>query len=199
MALKVGLTGGIGSGKTTVAKIFELLQVPVYYADAAAKTLYNTNEQLRAAIQHHFGLDVYEGKALNRGKLAAQVFNNAEKLELLNNLVHPLTIADAKNWMERQTAPYVIKEAALIFESGSAATLNFVIGVRAPMHLRLSRAMKRDAVSRAEVLQRMGQQINENIKMRLCDFIIENNEQEPIIPQVLELDRKLRQLAKTTP
>jgi dephospho-CoA kinase len=189
--LKVGLTGGIGSGKTTVAKIFELLGVPVYYADAASKRLYHTDAGLITDLKKHFGEDVYTGDQLERSKLAQIVFNDPAKLELLNALVHPPTIRDAENWMNIQTTPYVIKEAALIFESGSAAGLDYVIGVLSPEHLRIKRAMERDNSSREEVKSRMKRQISETVKMRLCDFIIVNNEQELVIPQVLALHEKL--------
>lgn len=188
--LKIGLTGGIGSGKTTVAKVFELLNVPVYYADAVSKRLYHTNKELMVSMKEHFGEDIYTNDQINRQKLAAIVFNDSRKLELLNSLVHPLTIKDAQEWMAQQTAPYVIKEAALLFESASAAGLDYVIGVSTPKHLRLKRVMERDQVSREEVLARMDKQIDEKIKMRLCDYIIENNEQELVIPQVLQLHDK---------
>ena len=188
--LKIGLTGGIGSGKTTVAKIFELLKVPVYYADAASKQLYITDKELIANIKNAFGEDIYTGELLNKTKLAALVFNDPIKLERLNSLVHPPTIKDAKEWMERQTTPYVIKEAALIFESGSAEGLDYVIGVSSPKHLRLQRVMERENSNREEVLKRMERQIDEDMKMKLCDFVITNNEQELVIPQVLELHQK---------
>src|SRR4028118_529927 len=110
--LKVGLTGGIGSGKTTVAKIFELLGVPVYYADAASKRLYHTDEALIASIKHHFGEDVYINEQLDRSKLASIVFSDPKKLNLLNDLVHPPTIRDAEEWMKQQTGAYAVKEAA---------------------------------------------------------------------------------------
>ena len=193
--LKIGLTGGIGSGKTTVAKVFELLGVPVYYADDASKRLYQTDVAMIAAIKQAFGEDVYSGITLNRSLLASLVFGNPEKLELLNSIVHPPTIKDAINWMEAQTAPYIIKEAALLFESGSVSTLDCVIGVTAPKHLRLKRAMDRDGVTREEVLNRMKRQIDESVKMRLCDFVINNNEQELIIPQVLALHEHLMEMA----
>jgi len=185
--LKIGLTGGIGSGKSTVAKIFELLNVPVYYADEASKRLYHTDKQLMADLKKHFGSSIYTNDQLNRSKLAELVFNNSEQLNLLNSLVHPPTIRDAEEWMLKQTAPYIIKEAALIFESGSATGLDYVIGVKAPLHIRTKRVMDRDAVTREQVLARMSRQMDEEIKMRLCDFIINNNEQELVLPQVLEL------------
>ena len=189
--LRVGLTGGIGSGKSTVAKIFELLNVPVYYADAASKRLYETDEELKASIKKHFGEEMYEGGHLNKARLASIVFKDPSKLQLLNQLVHPPTIRDAEEWMKKQQAPYVIKEAALIFESGSSSGLDLVIGVRAPQHLRIKRVMDRDHVSREEVMERMRRQIDEEIKMRLCDIIIENDEQHLVIPQVLGMHEKL--------
>jgi len=192
--LKVGLTGGIGSGKTTIAKIFELLNVPVYYADEASKRLYHTDQDLIRNIKKHFGEDVYTNEQLNRSKLAGIVFNDPDKLNLLNELVHPPTIRDAEEWMKKQTAPYVIKEAALLFESGSAQGLDYIIGVKAPVHYRIKRVMERDGVSREDVISRANRQIDEDIKMRLCDFFIINNEQELVIPQVLELHSKLASL-----
>ena len=199
MPLKIGLTGGIGSGKSTVAKIFELLNVPVYYADAASKRLYHTDKDLMASLKKHFGEDIYTNEQLNRTKLAAIVFSDHTKLELLNSLVHPPTIRDAEEWIKRQTTPYVIKEAALLFESGSVAGLDYVIGVYAPPHLRIKRVMDRDGSTREDVQNRMTKQIDESIKMRLCDFVISNNEQELVIPQVLALRRQLLQLAATQP
>ena len=194
MPLKIGLTGGIGSGKTTVAKVFELLNVPVYYADDASKRLYRTDKGLMQKLKAHFGDDIYNEDELNRSRLASLVFNDPERLALLNSLVHPPTIKDAEDWMQRQTAPYIVKEAALIFESGSGAGLHYIIGVYAPQHVRLQRVMNRDAVSRADVLSRMKRQINEGLKMKLCDFVIVNNEQEPVLPQIQALHEKLLQM-----
>jgi dephospho-CoA kinase len=194
--LKVGLTGGIGSGKTIVAKIFELLKVPVYYADAASKRLYHTDTDLMEKMKKHFGDEIYSSGQLNRSKLAEHVFNNPEKLDLLNSLVHPPTIRDAQQWMQQQTAPYVIKEAALIFESGSSEGLDYVIGVYSPLSLRIKRVMERDHISEDEVNARLNRQVNEEIKMRLCDFIVYNNEEKMLIPQVLDLHNKLMALAK---
>jgi dephospho-CoA kinase len=193
--LKVGLTGGIGSGKSTAARIFEVLGIPVYYADEAAKSIMNEDARLQHQIIHHFGPGSYTDGKLNRGYLSKQVFNDPEKLELLNSLVHPATIRMSEQWMEHQTGPYAIKEAALIFESGTQQYLDYVIGVYAPQPLRILRTMKRDGVSREEVLKRMSNQIEEDIKMRLCDFTICNDEQKPLLPQVLELHKKLLMLA----
>lgn len=195
MSLKIGLTGGIGSGKTTVARIFELLAVPVYYADQASKRLYQTDPQLMADLKKYFGEDIYSEGQLNRSKLAGIVFGDKEKLERLNNLVHPPTIRDAEQWFSRQTAPYVIKEAALLFESGSVKGLDYVIGVYAPVHLRIKRVMDRDGIKKQDVENRMQKQLSETLKMKLCDFVITNDEQELVIPQVISLHQKLLERA----
>ena len=185
--LKIGLTGGIGSGKSTVAKIFETLGIPVYYADAEAKRLMNSSETLKKVIRQNFGEATYENDQLNRKYLAGIVFNDPEKLELLNALIHPVTINDAEQWMQQQSAPYSIKEAALLFESGAAENLDFIVGVYAPQALRIKRVMKRDGLTADEIMKRINRQVNEEMKMKLCDFVITNNEQELLIPQVLKL------------
>lgn len=195
--LKIGLTGGIGSGKTTVAKVFEVLGIPVYYADDAAKRLMNEDEVLQQKIISDFGEAAYADGKLNRQHISSLVFNNKEKLELLNSLVHPATIADAAVWFSKQKSPYVIKEAALLFESGTAAGLDFVIGVTAPETIRMKRVMDRDGVTAAEVKKRMQNQMEEPIKMRLCDFVIHNNEQEMVTPQVLKLHEQLLNRAQS--
>lgn len=185
--LKIGLTGGIGSGKSTVAKIFETLGIPVYYADAEAKRLMNSSETLKKVIRQNFGEATYENDQLNRKYLAGIVFNDPEKLELLNALIHPVTINDAEQWMQQQSAPYSIKEAALLFESGAAENLDFIVGVYAPQALRIKRVMKRDGLTADEIMKRINRQVNEEMKMKLCDFVITNNEQELLVPQVLKL------------
>jgi len=194
--LKVGITGGIGSGKSTVCKVFELLGIPVYYADTAAKEIMHTDGELKLSIQTHFGENIYgpDGK-LDRATLGKIVFNDKERLALLNSLVHPATIKHSDEWSKRQNAPYTIKEAALMFESESFHHLDKVIGVFAPQPLRIQRVMKRDNVTREEVLARISKQIDENIKMRLCDYVIHNDDQQLVIPQVLSIhETLLRQL-----
>ena len=188
--LKIGLTGGLGSGKSTVAHIFEVLGIPVYYADAASKRLMNDDAGIKAAVKNAFG-DVYPDDKLDRNRLATIVFKDAKKLELLNSIVHPATLKDAAEWMAIQKAPYAIKEAALIFESGSNKSLDYVIGVQAPLELRLQRAMKRDTISREEAMARISKQMDEDEKLALCDYIIVNDEQQLVISQVLKLHEKL--------
>jgi len=194
--LKIGLTGGIGSGKSTVARIFEILGIPVYYADNAAKRLMNTDPALREQIIAAFGAEAYTGGQLNRQYLAQQVFQDEKKLTKLNSLVHPATIYDAENWIAAQASPYTVKEAALIFESGSEKLLDYVIGVSAPQELRIQRTMQRDNISREEVLKRIQQQMDEKLKMERCNFIVYNDEEQPVLPQVIALHRQLLELAK---
>jgi dephospho-CoA kinase len=196
MVLKIGLTGGIGSGKSIMAKIFSILGIPVFYADVAARNVMHEDAVLKQKIKQTFGEEAYENDKLNRKYIADIVFNNPFKLEQLNAIVHPATIAAAQQWMLQQTTPYAIKEAALFFESGSAEGLDYIIGVYAPQHLRIQRVMQRDNVTREDVLTRMSKQINEEMKMRLCDFVIINDEQTLVIPQVLKLHEKFLKLAK---
>ena len=193
--LKIGLTGGIGSGKTTVAKIFEILGIPVYYADDAAKRLMHEDETLKQKIKDQFGESIYTDGNLNKKQLADIVFNAPEKMEILNNLIHPATIKDAALWMQTQAAAYALKEAALIFESGAQQNLDYVIGVTAPASLRIERTMQRDGITRDDVIARMNKQMDESVKMKLCDFVIKNDEQEMLLPQVLELHRQLLSLS----
>jgi dephospho-CoA kinase len=191
MPLRVGLTGGIGSGKSVVAKVFETLGVPVYYADEAAKRVMSENAGLRKDLVMYFGEEAYVNNDLNRKFISAQVFNNPEKLKVLNSLVHPVTLADADEWISLQTAPYVIKEAALIFESDAWKHLDKFIGVSAPFELRMQRAMQRDRVSAQQVQDRMDRQMNEDEKMKRCDYVIVNDETQLVIPQVLALHKIL--------
>ena len=188
--LKIGLTGGIGSGKSTVAGIFEVLGIPVYYADAQAKRLMNEDPDLRISLQNAFGPQAYVNNQLDRKYLSKAVFSNPQQLELLNSIVHPATLRDADQWMKHQTSAYVIKEAALVFESGANKMLDYVIGVRSPEALRIQRSMLRDHTTREEVLARMDMQMPEEEKLRLCDFVIDNDEGSSLIQQVLELHEK---------
>jgi dephospho-CoA kinase len=192
---RVGLTGGIGSGKSTVARILETLGIPVYYADDAAKTIMNTDAGLRQQIIQHFGEASYAEGTLQRKYLADIVFNDPEKLALLNSLIHPVTIRHSEQWFRRQSTPYAVREAALLFESGASENLGFIIGVYAPKHLRLQRVIKRDGLSADEIQKRMNRQINEEMKMKLCDAVIRNDEQELVIPQVMELHERLLEKA----
>ncbi len=193
--LRVGITGGIGSGKSTVASVFEALGIPVYNADSAAKRIMQEDENLKALLRSHFGESIYKNGVLDKVHLSSIVFNNKEKLELLNSLVHPATIQAARLWMQAQKAPYVLKEAALIFESGSQEHLDFIIGVWAPAPLRIARVTGRDKITAEQVEQRMKHQIPDSVKMRLCDAVIRNDDKEPVLPQVMALHQQLLERA----
>ena len=188
--LKIGLTGGMGSGKTTISKIFSVLGIPVFNADDIAKNIMNEDAGLKQSLTDLFGSEAYVNDKLNRKYIASIVFTDRYKLDQLNALVHPVTIAAADKWISEQTTPYILKEAALMFEAGAAAHLDYVIGVYAPQHLRLQRVIQRDDASREDILSRMNNQVDETIKMKLCDFIIVNDEQQAVLPQVLSLHQK---------
>jgi dephospho-CoA kinase len=193
--LKVGLTGGIGSGKSTVAAVFEVLGIPVYYADKSAKRIMSEDLHVKNAIIECFGPEAYKDGRPDRSWLAAHVFKNAENTSRINAIVHPATIADAEAWMSAQSGPYALKEAALIFESGGDRYLDLVIGVTAPMEIRINRVVKRDGIERSAILQRMARQMEEEEKMSHCRFVIQNDEQSAIIPQVLSIHQALVSLS----
>lgn len=192
--LKIGLTGGIGSGKSVAAGIFKVFHIPVFDADTEAKLIMEKDEQLAQSIQKLFGEETYTEKKLNRKHLANIAFNDPRKLEQLNALVHPAAILAANSWMDLQRASYVIKEAALLFEAGSAQSLDFVIGVYAPKSLRIKRVMERDSATHEQVLARVSRQMDEEEKMKLCDFVVVNDEQQLLTPQVVQLHEKFLSL-----
>jgi dephospho-CoA kinase len=188
MAVIIGLTGGIGSGKSSIAKVFANLGVPIFDADSTAKNIMNTNPIIKEKLIAAFGEDVYtKSDILNRSYLSKIVFTDEYKLALLNNIVHPITIQAALDWAAVQTTPYVIKEAALFFESGSSFGAHKIIGVTAPKSLRINRVMKRDHCTKEEVEKRMSHQIQESLKMKLCDWVIVNDDQQLVLPQVLAI------------
>jgi dephospho-CoA kinase len=195
--LKVGLTGGIGSGKTTVAQIFEVLSIPVYYADPAARDLMNKDPELKKKIIASFGTEAYKNGELNRSYLGSVVFQDTEKLNLLNSIVHPATIRNSEIWMKNQKTPYAIKEAALIFEAGLEKHLDYVIGVTAPEPLRIQRVVDRDHIPKEKVLDRIKHQMDEKEKISRCDFVIQNDGVKPLLPQVLAIHERMMQVWKT--
>ena len=175
--------------------------VPIFDADASAKHIMNTSSAIKEKLIETFGPEVYtlqnnhqgevESSSLNRSFLSKIVFADPTKLELLNAIVHPMTIKAAMDWAAVQTAPYVIKEAALFFESGSSLGTYKIIGVSAPKAIRIHRVMKRDACTKEEVEKRMSNQIDESLKMKLCDWVIVNDDQQLVLPQVVALHKKI--------
>lgn len=195
--MKVGITGGIGSGKTTVCKLFELLGIPVFYADTAGKELMLSNLDVKKAVVNLFGEAAYSPNgSLDRKYIADIVFKDDQKLNALNAIIHPAVKDAFLLWSEQQNAPYVLKEAALLFESKSYLDNDYNILVSSPTELRIQRVIARDQTTREKVLERIEKQLPEEEKQKLADFFILNNEEQHLIPQVLNLHQQLVALAQ---
>ncbi|MBC7759330.1 MAG: dephospho-CoA kinase [Phormidesmis sp. FL-bin-119] len=194
--LKVGITGGIGSGKTTVCRVFEVLGIPVFYADDAAKSVMHTDALLREDIIKGFGKDSYTVNGdLDRAYIAAIVFSNKEQLDKLNALVHPAVFRAFESWVaEQKDVPYVLKEAALLFESDAYKMCDHSILVKSPEALKFERIMVRDQITSEEVQLRMDRQFSDEEKEKMADHLITNNEQMLLIPQILALHKHFIQM-----
>lgn len=174
--LKIGVTGGIGSGKTTVCKLFENLGIPVYYADERAKSLMVADKELKSGIKSLFGSESYFSNGrLNRKYIATKVFNDSKLLKELNKLVHPAVFKDGEKWFLQQKSKFALKEAALLIESGNYKTLDKIIVVTAPEEIRIARVMKRDRISIEKVKARIKNQLSEKAFLKHADYIIVND------------------------
>jgi dephospho-CoA kinase len=195
MALKIGITGGIGSGKTTVCHIFETLDIPIYYADDRAKALMVTDKKLIKSIISLFGKEAYmPDGSLNRQHIAQIAFHNPLILKSLNEIVHPSVFRDGERWHTAQKhAPYTLKEAALLFESGSHTALDKIITVYAPKELRIERVIVRSGLSRADIESRIAKQLPDEEKMERADFVIYNDGTQLLLPQVMAIHKILTQ------
>lgn len=190
--LKVGITGGIGTGKTTACKVFELLGIPVYYSDIRAKLLMGSDPDLIKKIKDRFGEQVYlDNGEPDRKLLASLVFNDADKLAALNGLVHPAVFYDFDLWSRQQNSPYVLKEAAILFESGSDRDCDYTIVVTSPLDLRIKRVISRDHLSLEAIKKRMDKQLPDSDKIKLATFKLVNDESTLLIPQILHLHEHL--------
>jgi len=190
---KIGITGGIGSGKTTVCRIFEGLGIPVYYADEKAKKLMVEDVELIQNIISAFGEDAYIDGILNRHYLAKLVFKDNKLLEQLNGIVHPALGKDYEKWHKAQEAvPYTLEEAAILFEMGGHEKMDKVIVVSAPLDLRIKRVMERDGVERQNVLDRVSKQMPEEEKVKRADFVIKNDGNHSLIEQIVDIHRLLK-------
>lgn len=190
--LRLGITGGIGSGKTTVCKMFEFIGVPVYYADQRSKDLVANSSVIKADIIRHFGEQAFENGVYNRAYIASIVFNDKDKLELLNRIIHPHVLSDWDNFCTQNAhLPYVIKEAAIMLETDSRNSIDKVALVYAPKDLRIDRVMKRDGLDKAAIEARMEKQMPEEEKLKLADYVIYNDGEHALIEQVLSLHHQL--------
>lgn len=190
--LKIGITGGIGSGKTTVCKVFELLGVPVFYADDVAKSIMHTDPILKSGILDAFGQNSYaQSGELNRSYISSIVFNNKHELEKLNSLVHPAVFRAFDNWvLSQKGASYVIKEAALLYESDAYKMCDRSILVISPIETRISRVKARDGISAEDIQLRMDRQFSDEQKMKFADHILNNDERQLLIPQIIQLHQQ---------
>ena len=188
----VGLTGGIGSGKSTIAKAFAALGIAVFNSDEQAKALIANNAQVKKLIIAAFGEEAYQNGEYNRAYIAQIVFNNSEKLAILNGIVHPALAKYFKQWTKKQTSPYVLKEAAILFESGSYKDCDYIITVTAPEEVRIARVMARDHCTEAQVRARMAQQWSDAQRIALSNAVIENVDLESAKEQVKRINDELR-------
>ncbi len=182
--LKIGLTGGIGSGKSLIGKIMEAIGYPVYYSDLAAKELVDTDSEIRNQLIRLLGSEVYLDDELNRPFLAQQLFKNDQLRIQVNHIIHPKVRTAFAEWCKRQNSPYVFNEAAILFETGAYKTMDKNLLVTAPTELRIQRVIERDKMAAQQVEERMSKQWSDNAKKELADFIIVNDEKEPLIAQI---------------
>lgn len=198
MALTIGVTGGIGSGKTTVCHVFKLLGTPVFEADSVAKYLLNTNEKVKKGLVSLFGENIYAPNGtIHRKKLAGIIFNDQIQLSKMNNLVHPAVREEFLKWLEEyKNLPYVIHEAAILFESGFFKMMNYTILVSAPEELKIERVMKRDGISEKMVRERMKKQFSETKKQEMAHLVLLNDNKHLLIPRIIEIDKNLKKHGK---
>ena len=193
MAKAIGITGGIGSGKSTVCKIFKMLGVPVFEADNVAKSLINSNAEIRNGLIQLFGKSIYDSNnKLDRTMLANFIFNDDTLLEKVNQLVHPVVRNEFINWQKQQNSNYIIHEAAILFESGFYKMMDYTILVSAPEEIRIERVTKRDNIPSELVQARIRKQWPDEQKRILASFELVNNNKNLLIPQILEIDKNLK-------
>lgn len=188
MAIRIGITGGIGSGKSVVSKILSLLNIPIYLSDDEAKRLTATDETIRRELTDLLGDELYQGGILNKQKLANYLFASSENAEKINAIIHPQVKQDFCRWCTRHSSsPFVAMESAILFESGFDSEVDVVVMVYAPQEVRIQRAMMRDAVSRTQIEQRIKRQMDDEAKRSKAHYVLINDDKTALIPQVLQL------------
>lgn len=191
--IKVGITGGIGSGKSVVGQFFKIIDIPVFEADIEAKKIINHSAIVRSKMIMFFGEDIYlPNQTINRKKLAEIIFNSPSSLQKVNSIIHPEVRKNFNEWADQQNSEYVIHEAAILFESGFYKMMDFMILVTTPIETRIERVIKRDNVSKEDVIVRMNRQWGDSEKIKLSNLVLTNDNTELIIPQLIELDKNLR-------
>lgn len=192
--IRIGLTGGIGSGKTMVSTLLGVMGVPVYDSDARTKVLYDEDVSLKSSLKERFGESLFVEGRLNRGLLAALIFSDCKALSDVNALVHPVVEADFQRWAEKQGAPFVLQESAILFEAGLAPFCDVIVVVTAPEDLRIQRVCKRNNCSPESVRERMQWQLKEHERLAQADRVVVNDDVRALIPQVLSLKATIEQL-----
>jgi dephospho-CoA kinase len=188
---KLGITGGIGSGKTSVCRVFEVLGIPVFSADSEAREIMENDNDIIAGINYITGKDLYKNGSLNREELASIIFNDTTILKKVNSLVHPAVFDRFAKWTLIQSTPYVIMEAAILFESGASVVVDKIATVVAPVEQRMKRVVLRNKLSQEQVMERMRNQIDDEERIRQSDFIISNSENDMIIPSILKIHNEI--------
>jgi dephospho-CoA kinase len=185
--MKLGVTGGIGSGKSTVCKVFNTLGISVYSSDPEAQKIMNSDSEIIKKINSIAGRNLYSTGVLDRQELAALIFNNKSLLEKVNSVVHPAVAAHFKQWTMEQASPYIIMESAILFESGASRHVDRIATVVAPEEERISRVIERNRLTREQVIERIRNQMNDEERIKLSDYVISNSENDMIIPSVLKI------------
>ena len=185
--MKIGVTGGIGSGKTSVCKVFNVLGIPVFAADLEAKEIMDTDPDIIRNINTLTGTDLYLDGSLDRSRLASFIFKDQSLLQKINLLIHPVVFDHFETWIKEQITPYVIMEAAILFESGASKLVDRVVTVIAPVEERVERVIKRNKLSKDQVMDRIRNQMDDVSKSKLSDYVIRNSENDMIIPAILKI------------
>lgn len=191
MIFRLGVTGGIGSGKSTVCKIFKVLGIPVFSADDEARIIMDNNKMIRAELKNIIGTDLYASGELDRSKMASIIFNDDNLLNKVNSLVHPLVFDRYDDWCRQQDADYVIFEAAILFESGADKHVDRILAVTAPREERIKRVMERNKMSREQVMERISKQMEEDEMIKRSDYRVNNSDDSMIIKKVLDIHRDI--------
>jgi dephospho-CoA kinase len=193
-SLKLGVTGGIGSGKTTICKVFAVLGIPVFSADDEAKRILDNDRDLQIKINSLAGKDLFPAGKLDRSEMAKLIFSNKDLLEKVNSIVHPVVLRSYNEWVKKQDSPYCIMEAAILFESGVFRLMDRIVTVITPMEERIERLVRGNKLSREQIVERIKNQIDDESRVKQSDFIISNSENDMIVPAIIEIHEEMLKL-----